>query len=162
MCVVGQKEQHNNGTTKKQQHIHGKKRRWWKRERMNNICISVSVRNRKKRTDRQNLMAIVCAAVPPQNQYEFVISWLKDREPQRPGPKHSPFHPLTFFFPGWNSFAKTICCWWVPAHIRPIHEIFFCFSLASLPLFLVFFFWFCVYFSITELYIEMFLSLAQL
>lgn len=127
---------------------------------MNNICISVSVRNRKRRTDRQNLMAIVCAAVPPQNQYEFIISWLKDREPQRPGPITRHFIRLQFFFPPDETHLPKR---FVADGCRLIYAQYTKFSFVFLwPPSLCFlcFFLFCCYFSITELYIEMFLSLS--
>lgn len=165
MCVVGQKEQHNNGTTKKQQQrIHGKKRRWWKREReWRRIYVYPSVWGIEKDGQADRIWwAIVCAAVPPQNQYEFIISWLKDREPQRPGPITRHFIRLQFFF----SRMKLICqndLLLMGAGSYTPNTLNFSFVFLWPPsLCFLCFFLFCCYFSITELYIEMFLSLAQL
>lgn len=127
---------------------------------MNNICISVSVRNRKRRTDRQNLMAIVCAAVPPQNQYEFIISWLKDREPQRPGPITRHFIRLQFFFPRMKLICQNDLLLMGAGSYTPNTLNFLLFFFGLPPSVSCVFFLFCCYFSITELYIEMFLSLS--
>jgi hypothetical protein len=45
-------------------------------------------------------------AVPPQNQYEFVISWLKDGRHDPTSPQSTTAPTTCVRFPGWNSFAK--------------------------------------------------------